>query len=41
MHFYKSYSGLGGYLGVFIPSKIIKVTHKGLFATLIHFHLKN
>lgn len=40
MHFYKSYSGFGGYLGVFFQSKILKVTHKGLFATVIHYHLK-
>ena len=38
--FYKSYSGFGGYLGTFFPSKVIKVTHKGLYAPICYFHLK-
>ena len=38
--FYKSYSGIGAYLGVFLPSKEIKLTTQGLFALGFEKHLK-
>jgi hypothetical protein len=38
--FYKSYSGIGAYLGVFLPSKEIKLTTEGLFALGFEKHLK-
>ncbi len=38
--FYKSYSGVGAYLGIFLPSKEIKVTTEGIIALGFHKHLK-
>jgi len=38
--FYKSYSGIGAFLGLFLPSKEIKVTPKGMIALGFHKHLK-
>ena len=40
MKFYKSYSGLGAYLGSFISSKEIKLSDKGLFAMGYKDHIK-
>lgn len=30
--FYKSYSGMGAHLGLFLPSKEVKLSDSGLFA---------
>lgn len=38
--FYKSYSGIGAFLGLFLPTKQIKLTPKGLTALVFHKHLK-
>jgi|LakMenE01Jun11ns_1017448.scaffolds.fasta_scaffold7675851_1 hypothetical protein len=38
--FYKSYSGFGGHLGIFLPSKEIKLSDKGLFALGYKGHIK-
>lgn len=38
--FYKSYSGVGAFLGLFLPTKQIKVTTKGVFALGLHKHIK-
>lgn len=40
MAFYKSYSGIGAYLGVFLPTKEIKVTPDGIVALGFEKHLK-
>lgn len=38
--FYKSYGGLGAYLGMFLPSKEIKLNTTGLFAIGYQEHHK-
>ena len=38
--FYKSYSGIGAYLGVFLSSKEVKVNTNGLISMGFHKHLK-
>ena len=38
--FYKSYSGIGAFLGVFLPSKEIKLTTTGLYAIGYEKHIK-
>ena len=38
--FYKSYSGIGAFLGLFLPSNQIKVTTKGIIALGFYKHLK-
>ena len=39
--FYKAYGGIGGYLGMFISSKVAKLSTKGLFAVQHHGHIKH
>lgn len=38
--FYKSYSGIGAHLGLFLPSKEIKLSDAGLFALGYKEHIK-
>ena len=38
--FYKSYSGIGAHLGLFLPSKEIKLSDVGLFALGYKEHIK-
>ena len=38
--FYKSYSGMGAFLGLFLASKIIKLSDIGLFALGYKQHIK-
>lgn len=40
VRFYKSYGGIGSFLGMFLPSKEIKLTNKGLFAVAYEAHIK-
>lgn len=38
--FYKSYGGIGAFLGLFLPSKFVKLNEEGLICCAYHEHIK-
>jgi hypothetical protein len=38
--FYKSYGGIGAFLGLFLPSKFVKLNEDGLVCCAYHEHIK-
>ncbi len=38
--FYKSYGGIGAFLGLFLPSKFVKLNEDGLICCAYHEHIK-
>lgn len=38
--FYKSYGGIGAFLGLFLPSRFVKLNETGLVCCAYHEHLK-